>query len=33
MSLLLGASYIVIGVLILETVLRAARVKASLSLT
>jgi ABC-2 type transport system permease protein len=32
-SLLLGATYIAIGIAILETVLRAARVKASLSLT
>jgi ABC-2 type transport system permease protein len=33
LSIALGASYILIGILILETVLRAARVKASLSLT
>ena len=33
MSVMLGTAYILIGVLILETVLRAARVKASLSLT
>jgi hypothetical protein len=32
-SVALGAGYIVVGILLLETVLRAARVKASLSLT
>jgi hypothetical protein len=33
MSIALGATYVAIGILLLETVLHAARVKASLSLT